>query len=73
MSTVLNEVPLRLWVVMKLLLIFIDRVSSKIENRYLPPYILSIFPYPSCFATELCSLSVDVPMFSLCNNLVTTL
>ena len=34
---------------MKLSFTFIDWVSSKIENKHLPPYILNIFPYCSFF------------------------
>jgi len=43
---------------MKLSFIFIDWVSSKIGNKYLPPYILNIFPY--------CSFSYYWTLQSLC-------
>jgi len=49
MSTVLNELPLSLWMIMKFTFIFIDCASSKLGNKYLPPYILNIFPYCSYF------------------------
>jgi hypothetical protein len=54
-------------------LFIFDWISSKIENKYLSPYILNILTYAFFLITELSILSVALPMFAFCNNLVTTL